>query len=281
MDFNHESKQYYGPPRIPEGIRFHLGSEGESEKEVSLERPSGRITITRFHEKDPISHVESSATTKTLLLISDGEGYVSRDSPGEKSILNHAPGMFYIPRMSRVSLDGKFNGWVVTLEQSNPTSLEDVLQKDAPVFSRIYTPEELAQGKYIAGSPDRKGYFANWGLGQWNSTSPLNVAFALGGIGSTADSPQREPGVVEINLVDSGRLIATQTNPDIAEEAYSFPVRKGDVWIVGSDVYAKRTRLSNYRGFVIKWAEKPDTLINPKNKITLTDPEISSRFQSK
>lgn len=249
---------------IPEGVLYRSGH-------AELMLPAGTVSIDRFLGEDSIPpHIESNGEDKILVCIARGTGSARRLLTRNEFSLQGGPAVFYLPRSDALTLHGEFGGWVVRFIQANPQDLEDRLPtvdayKESPVMERIYTREEIEEARKKNG-----GYFANWGGGQWNSQSPINFAYAEGGLGSTPDEPHREPDGEEIVLVNEGRMVHTEMKDD-GKRPYQYPVQAGDIAVVSSDVWTRRTRLSHLSAFVLKVATQPGTLINPKAKQLLRE----------
>ncbi len=255
---------------IPPGVLYRLPDpliSSEEGQTVLIERESGTLAISRFslHGEKQIA---SNGNDKIVICFS-GEGGASRRFTDEEfSIEGH--GAFYLPRADALTLNGEGEGWIIRLQQPNLTDLEDLLPtvpsfQAAPVDQWVATREEIAKGRGANG-----GYYAKWGFGQWNSHSPLNVAYAEGGLGSTPDDAHREPDGSEITLTNGGRIIFTELREG-ESQPYQYALTRGSVSIVAPDAWAQRTRLSGYNGWVVKMAERRGDLINPKAKQYLRD----------
>lgn len=268
-----ERKDYYNIPENFQTQRFNLKERpGQT---IMIEQPSGQLKITFFGKdrKFPPT-VTSLPNENTLVLIAQGEGEITKNE--QRFELNGNPAVCIVDNQHPIQTDGNFSGWIVRLKETEPTPNLPTTQTNID----HWVPQESEMVKTIEN--DRflgaNGRIVRWCIGQWNSTSPINVAFEGGGLGSIGDSKfDLEDQVSEIHLTLQGRIVFTSvSNPhlegtgNLTADEFKTPIRAGDVIIAKPGSYIKMGRYSgDYKGFCLKWAIDPGEIIDPKRKIEI------------
>jgi len=268
---NHGDKfKYYHEPELPkEVIRANLSSESPFPSPINhfeIEKPNGKLEINFYSPETPFPEEISCQENESLwILIASGNGKITKLS--QDFTIDNVPAVFFLQAAETIKTQGQFSAWIIRLKGTTPTL--NLPTENTVISEKILTADELVGKIHPSVSekyPDGKGEIIRWVLGQWNSYSPLNVAYEGGGLGSVGDKMHKEPQVVEIHLVNQGRCVLTCIGED--NNFFKFPNRKGDVVVVEPDTFCQMSRYSgDYKGFTIKWAVEPGRLIDREAKI--------------
>jgi len=238
-----------------------------------VEKPSGKLEINFYPPETPFPEEISCLEHENLwILIASGNGTITKSS--QDFTIDNVPAVFFLQTAETIKTQGQFSAWIVRLKETTPTSNPPT--GNTVISEKILTAKELKDLKEEAAKahpsvaekfPAGKGETICWALGQWNSQSPLNIAFEGGGLGSIGDEMHKEPQVVEIHLVNQGRCVLTCIDEN--NNPFKFPQqKKGDLVIIQPGTFCQMSRYSgDYKGFTIKWAVEPGGLIDPKAKI--------------
>lgn len=262
--------EYYQPTT---GIQRYNLSEGspypEDKNTITLEQPNGLLDISFYgnHSLKPFPNfIGPKPGEKILVLISSGEGNITKN--GKEFQVQDNPAVFFLEGEEAIATRGNFSGWIARLTESQPTQGLPTNQSQSGLSEKVYTRNELTgeiDSSVTHLYPDGKGEIIRWVLGQWNSKSPLNVAYEGGGLGSVGDQMHKEPGVAEIHLISQGRIIHNILDEN--GNLVRFPGRTGDVVVIEGGTFCQVSRYSgDYKGFCIKWAIEPGGTIDPKAK---------------
>lgn len=265
-----EQKDYY---RIPENFQLQrVNLKEKPGQTLRIEQPSGELTITFFGKDRKFPHtITSLPNEKTLVLIAQGDGEISKGD--QKFELSGKPAVFIVDSQNPIQAKGDFLGWIVRLKETAPTQGLPTTQTNID----HWTPQSEEMVKVIENDkfPNANGRFVRWCMGQWNSKSPINVAYEGGGLASVGDSKfDIEEQISEIHLALQGRIIFdTVANPTLdgskklMVEEFKTPIRSGDVIIAKPGSLLRMGRYSgDYKGFCLKWAVRPADIIDPKKK---------------
>lgn len=266
-----EQKDYYNIPKDFQVKRVNLSERpGQT---LKIEQPSGQLTITFFGKDRKFPHTVSSIPDeKILVLIAEGKGNVLRNN--EQFELNSTPSVFLVDHENHIQLKGDFKGWIVRLKETEPTPNLPTTQTNIDHW--VPQGNDMAKTVENKDYPNANGRIVRWCIGQWNSTSPINVAYEGGGLASLGDSKfDLENQISEIHLALQGRIVFTSvSNPHLAgtgnltADEFKTPIRAGDVIIAKPGSLIKMGRYSgDYKGFCLKWAINPGEIIDPKRKI--------------
>lgn len=255
--------KYYN---LPDSVqRVNLGPETPypAGSKIEFKQESGQLSVEFYPSKLP--HTVASNQEKTWILIADGMGTVNYGNQTHE--INNVPAVLYLEEDREALVDGDFTAWIVRLKEAIPTL--NLPTGPNSIDLKVFLPEEL-KGEIDPSVAERfsqgKGEIIRWILGQWNSQSPINIAFEEGGLGSVGDKMHKEPQVSEIHLVNQGRAIFTCLDEN--SHPFRFPCRKGDVIDVRPGTFCQMSRYSgDFKGFTIKWAHEAAKIIDPKAKI--------------
>ena len=265
-----DREKYY---RIPEKYQVERISLTEKPGEaIRLEQPSGQLTITFFGKDRKFPHaVTSLPDENTLVLIASGQGKIQKDN--QEFNLTGTPAVFLVDSQHPIQTKGDFSGWIVRLKETTLTPNLPTTQTNID----HWIPQEGEMIKTIQNDkfPRANGRIVRWCMGQWNSTSPINIAYEGGGLASVGDSKfDIEEQISEIHLALQGRIIFdTVANPtldgggNLMVDEFKTPIRSGDIIIAKPGSHLRMGRYSgDYKGFCLKWADNPADIIDTKRK---------------
>lgn len=255
--------KYYN---LPDSVqRVNLGPEipHPARSKIEFEQKSGQLSVEFYPNKLP--QTIASDQEKTWILIADGMGTVNYGSQTHE--INNVPAVFYLEEDQETLVDGNFSAWIIKLKEASPTP--NLPTGPNSITFKVFSPEEL-KGEIdpsvanIFGQV--KGEIIRWVMGQWNSKSPINIAFEGGGLGSIGNRMHKEPQIAEIHLVNQGRRVLSCVDDE--GNHFKFPCRKGDAVNIKPGTFCQMSRYSgDYKGFTIKWACQQGKIIDPKAKI--------------
>ncbi len=267
-----ERQDYYNIPENFQVQRINL--KERPGQVIRIEQPSGQLAITFFGKDRKFPYaVTSTSQEKTLVLIASGQGKVIKE--GQEFNIDGTPAVFFLDGADRIETLGDFSGWIVRLKETQPT--QELPTSSTEITEKVFNPEEVKGEVKDQRFPNGQGETIQWALGQWNSKSPINVAYEAGGLGSIGDAGifDLEDQVLEIQLTAQGRLVHRTVTGHFeldgggnrVGDVFDFPARSGDVSIAKPGSLISASRYSgNYKGFTLKWAVKPADIINPKRK---------------
>ena len=192
MESKEPDFKYYN---LPDSVqRINLGPESPypEESKVYLEQESGQLSVEFYPNELP--QTIASNQEKTWILIADGKGVVNYRNLSIE--INNTPAVFYLEENQEALIEGNFNAWIIKLKEASPTP--NLPSGHNSITYKVFSPEDLKgeiDPSVVQDFSQGKGEIIRWVMGQWNSKSPINIAFEGGGLGSIGNKMHKEPQV--------------------------------------------------------------------------------------